>query len=510
MHSGPTHRGLWLFAALALAVVVRGALLAEKPFWRDEAWVAILVEAPLQDSYARPRAVPVGFVAVTKLTRALPLSPEVAYRLLPLLGGLLSVLLLGALARALGAAGSIPLVAVWLAAGTPALVYYSREIKSYGLDALLAIAVPLLALHLFGRAAPPPGATPPGRAAPAASGAVLVALLVLAPWITFGSLFPIAATLAWGWLAWWRGATPAARRWWLAATAAYGASFAVAYRFTLSAQSTNPSLREWWKPQRFADAPGSLLDHAVEASWRYASVLVEFTFHELWWLALPLMLLGAYAWPRRGRAFLLWSLVACAAATVAAALADRYLIAQGRLLLFGVPALLLLAAAGLDALARRLWPARAATLALGVAALFALGWSAAGIAHRLPPQHNDVETYFRYDILHDITPLLDAATRLVSAGEPVYISEYSSRPFAYYRDGRFPDATICDWTCVPHLSAQEWGGSLSGRGWAFVVDDESAMVANEFRKLGVTVTPAATARGMALWEVRGAGEPVSE
>lgn len=495
MDSTVPYRRLWLAAALLLAVVVRVTLLAEKPFWRDEAGGASLVLAPLAESYARPRTVPVGFIALTKLTQPLPLPAEVSFRLLPLAAGLAIVWLIGTLARALGAGGAVALGAVWLAAGTPALVYYSREMKAYGLDALAVIVVPLLGLWLFERGAARPAL------APRAAGALLVAGLAVAPWVTFGAAFPIAVTLAWGWAVWWwRGAAPA-RRWWLAASAVYALSFAAVYRFILAAQSTNPSLRAFWRTRRFVDTPTPPLELAWEATARYARVLFEFVFHELWWAALPLVLLGVLAWPRRSRPLLLWLALGCAAATVAAALADRYLIAEGRLLLYGVPPLLLAAAAGLTALGGRLWPARGATLAVAVAALVSIGWSALAIAHRLPPHHNRPKLYFRYDILHDIEPLIAAVERHAAPGEPIYVAQYSSRPFVFYRRGRLPGATICMEPCNPYDSAQAWGRQLDRRGWAIITDDESGLVVRELRKLGLTLTTVATARGMVLWEV---------
>jgi len=500
-----SHPRLWLFAALAVAVTVRVALLAEKPFWRDEAWVAILVESPLAavTTPERPRPVPMGFIAVTQVARQMPLAPEVAYRLLPLAAGIALVPLLGAFARSLGAPPPLPLLVVWLAAGLPALVYYSRELKSYGLDALYATLVPLLALHLFGRA----DAHRRRDAHPA--GAALVAVLVAAPWLTFGSLFAIAATLAWGWLAWWRRADPGARRWWAIASATYAASLLLALRSGLAVQVASTSARQFWHFYLFADAPGSSLEHLADAAMRYASFVLTYTFPRVWAVAALLIALGLVTWPGRGRAFLVWLCCASAAGTITAALADRYMIVHGRMLLFAVPPLLLFTAAGLDALARRLWPARSAPLALGAAAAAALVWSGLALEHRVRAQNNDPAEYFRYDVLQDIPAIPDIAAGRMAAGEPLYVAQYASRPFDLYARGRFAGATICEEPCNQSGAITDWVRSITDRGWAIVVEDERRLVGQQLRDAGASWTEAATARGVALWEVRSEPPPRS-
>jgi hypothetical protein len=487
----------WAFAALALAVAVRVLLLADKPFWRDEVWVAQLVEAPLDTLFAVPRPVPVGFVAITKLAATLPLAPEISYRLLPLVAGVALVPLLAALAAALGAAPPVPLVVMWLAAGMPALVYYSRELKPYGFDALLATLVPLLTLHLFARAA--------GRQrAPAAAGAGLTAVLAVAPWLAFGAQFAIAATLAWGWLAWWRNAAPSARRWWGLASAAYAASFALVFRLALGAQAASPRLHTYWRGALLQEVSPSLLTQAGAALERYASIAATYFFPGVWPVVVPLLAIGALVWPRRWRAFAVWLCLVTTAAAIGAALADRYLItaAAGRLLLFATPPLLLFAAAGLSSLARRLSPARGGTLAVVLSAALAVVWSGLALAHRLPPYRNDIEAYFLFDILHDVPALLDAAGGVIAPGEPLYIARCASRPFAYYARGRFADATVCREPCDLLDTAATWLENLHGRGWMMVVADERDRVADLPPHSGATFTPRVTARGAELWEVQ--------
>lgn len=496
MRSPAPPNRLWWWAALALALVVRVTLLADKPFWRDEAWVAAVIEKPLSEVLTgRPRPVPIGFLAVAQLTAALPFSPEVAYRLLPLACGIALVPLLATFASALGAGGAVPLVAMWLAAALPPLVYYSRELKSYGLDALLAVVVPLLALHLFAHAAGP------SRLAPGRAGAGLCGALLLAPWFSFGGQFAIAALLLWGWLVWWRGAAPAARRWWLAATLGYAASLAAVYRLALAAQSTSPTLRSFWKSFRFADASSTFASQALEALWRFTALLVTYVSPAVWWLTLPLIGLGALTWPRESRRLLLWLLIAPGLAAVSAALADRYLLADGRLLLFGAPPLILLAAAGLNALAQRLWPARGTGLALAASAAVALALGTLAIARRTPPYLNHHQ-YFRYDIIHEVAPLIDAVSARAAPGEPIYIAQYAVKPCAYYGRGRLPQATSCPEPCNVVGSVEQWARDLHGRGWLIVTADEQELVGATLHAAGASYEVAVAARGAALWTVQ--------
>src|SRR5688572_15941176 len=170
-------------AALLAGVLVAGtfarvAWIADKPFWRDEAWVAAAAREPLADALARSAPVPIGFLALTRLAHTLPLAPEVALRLLPLATGIAAVLAIPALAAALGASRRVALASAWMAAGLPPFIYYSRELKPYAIDLLLGALVPWLAVRVF---APPP-AWPRPRAW------MLMVLLAVTPWISFGGV----------------------------------------------------------------------------------------------------------------------------------------------------------------------------------------------------------------------------------------------------------------------------------------------------------------------------------
>ncbi len=499
MNTAPRSTRWWYAAALLLALVLRVAWLDDKPFWRDEASVALLVESPLRrviDPQA-PRPVPVGFVALAKTTALLPLPPEVAYRLVPLLAGLALVPLLGRLAAALGAAPPVPLLVVWLAAALPALVYYSRELKSYDLDALLATLAPLLALRLFGRAAD-------GRRGltPTAAGGTLVVLLTTAPWVSFGSAFAVAALLLWGWGAWVASAAARARAWWTAASVAYGVSFLAALQVGLARQTASPRLHQVWTGWHLDDGSAGSVAEAVK---RFLTLTNGYVFLDVWPLAVPLALLGAWRWAHPQRPMLLWLYVGTGALTIATTLSGRYLLADGRLLLAALPPLLLAAANGLGVAATWAAPRHARAVALAVALSLAGWWSAqALVARRLPHTH----PYFAYDVLHDVGPLLDRAAALLPAGEPLYIGEWASRPFSYYHRtrgaGRFADATVCVEPCAIDRVTDAWLATLRGRGWMLVTTDQEDVYTALLAARGLTPQRRASGRGAVLWAV----EPV--
>ncbi|MFN2427475.1 MAG: hypothetical protein ABR587_13625, partial [Candidatus Binatia bacterium] len=104
------------WAAMAVALVARVAFLADKPFWRDEAWVALLVDDPMRAA-ADGRAAPVGFLLLTRMASALPWPPEVTFRLFPLACGLALLPVLWKLTLALGGSRRAAVAATWLAAG---------------------------------------------------------------------------------------------------------------------------------------------------------------------------------------------------------------------------------------------------------------------------------------------------------------------------------------------------------------------------------------------------------
>jgi hypothetical protein len=489
----------WLLVALSVAVISRGAWLWTKPLWRDEAWVARLAGQSFDRALGDPHAVPLGFLALVKLSGALPgLPPEVGLRLVPLIAGLAALPVLAALARRLGASPWTTLSAVWLATGLPALIYYSRELKPYSLDLLLAVLVPWLALETL---EPRPGTRPVRRGATALA---LVACALATPWISFGANFVVGPTLAWA-------ALPTGRRKalpWMAALA-FAVSFAAAYSTALGPQSDSLRLRDTWREELAVETAQPGPSQAAAALWRYFAVSLPYLFPGVWPLVVVLAIVGLWAWPRRERWLISGWCLGPAVATTVAVVTGRYVIGHGRLLLFAAPPLILLAAAGLVRLAEAgaALAGRAGGERLGaaLAAAACVVWSTQSMLHRVRPYRTDVARYFLFDILQDVDPIIAEAERRVAPGEPLMVSRYAGEAFLFYAHGRLPSALVCTRrNCRddgPVL--QNWLQGIRERGWMIVLEEEKRSGRrNTARLQGLQVRTAARARGVRLWEIR--------
>lgn len=315
-------------------------------------------------------------------------------------------------------------------------------------------------------------------------------------------MFPIVAMLGWGWALWWRPAPPPVRRVWAVATLFFLCSFTAVYELALAQQSSSPLLRAWWRPQRFTADGWSTFAQLPDAVVRYFALSTTYLFPDHWRAAVGLAVVGLAAWPGRQRWLLAWLAVAPAAAAVGLALADRYLLAHGRLLLFAAPPLLLFAAAGLERVAQLAFRRAGTGVAIALAALLAIAWSGAAIRHRLPPYRNAMSAYFFFDILHDVDALTARATEIVPAGEPLLISLNSSSPFAYYGRGRLPGATLCKAPCPTYTAVRDaFLNGITRRGWVMLIDDELEPFANAATSAGVVPRRAAAARRVQLWEL---------
>ena len=476
----------WL--AIALGIAVRIALLGDKPFWRDESWVAMMIESPLSRTLELRKPVPIGFVAlIQQLARiAPPLAVEWLYRLVPLAAGIATLPVLAALGRRLGANLWVTTAALWLAAGMPALVFYSRELKPYALDVLFAACVPWLVLRAVQDQRP--------------VGPALVAALMAAPWLTFGSLFPIAAVLSWAWLChWgpgpWRLRAPA-----LVASAGYAVSFACVWALAIRSQASNPGLLDHWSRKLLGGSGWLELADVFE---RFVGKSFPYQFCEIWPAAAVLGVFGLAAWPRGSRGVLAWWFGATAAITVVAALADRYVLVE-RLLLFTAPVYLLATAGGGVALASAAAGRRGPALAVAAAALVGVGWSAQALVHRVDVPPNDPERYFLFDVLHDVDPIIDQLERRVGQAEPVLFSPYSEQPFRYVRRGRLAQAETCHHFVCPEHDAlvADWAPKVRSRGWLVLIEgEEETLFAQPLAEAGLRWHQAAAARGVRLWKV---------
>jgi len=142
-------RFLWLIISFGVILYFR-QYLYNRSLWFDEAMLSLdIIRTPMSAFLHQPlydlQIAPVGFLVIEKVLISLFGTSEYALRLFPFLTGLLSLWLFFRLARTYFTAFALFIFVV-----TPSLVYYSSEVKQYGIDvfcvllAYLAIAGPCL------------------------------------------------------------------------------------------------------------------------------------------------------------------------------------------------------------------------------------------------------------------------------------------------------------------------------------------------------------------------------
>ncbi len=180
-------------ALLALGSGIAFRLVAwahHSSLWVDEAMLALNIGSRSLAELARPldllQMAPVLFLWLEKAAVAVGGISEGAFRFVPLVASIGALVLTRSVAARVLPPAAVAL-AVGLVAFSPTLIDYAVEVKPYSLDAAVALALVLLAMRALGTG----DRRPDTRARPWP-----VAAAVLAPWISFTSVFVIA-TIGW-------------------------------------------------------------------------------------------------------------------------------------------------------------------------------------------------------------------------------------------------------------------------------------------------------------------------
>jgi len=226
---------LFVAGALTAGVLFRVIAYAERPSLSlDEARVALNIAGRSFMGLLRPldydQAAPPLFLWAEKVAVLLGGPNEYALRALPLLAGLLVPVFTYALARRL-VEGSEASLATALTAVSPSLVAYSIQLKPYETDVLVCLG---LLLVFTGEATRAPGPRP-GRWT-IVFGAMAVWASVIAPFV----LAAIAVE------SWWGGRRASQSRL-AAALLCWGVSFGVAYWWVYRPTAANPYLYWFWR-----------------------------------------------------------------------------------------------------------------------------------------------------------------------------------------------------------------------------------------------------------------------
>ena len=433
--------GVTFILAAAGAVLRIWHYLSNRSLWIDEAMLATNILKRPWAELAKPldflQAAPIGFLYLEKSVTLLLGPEEHALRLIPLIAGLVSLVLFVSVARRTLAGVAIP-IAVGLFAFCGPLLYYSSEAKQYSSDVAIALLLILLSLQ-----------TKQGGAwwPIALTGSAAI-------WFSYPATFVVAGA----------GLTLLAceltnreqRRLIAGAAAAAfcAASFVAAYFVSFRATAGNPGWKDFWS-SAFAPAPPRSL---YDLLWFPRAARELFTGpagFDFPGLAIFAFVVGSAAClaADRGRLALLVSPIALA--LIASGL-HRYPF-SGRLLLFCVPALLLLVGEGS---ARLLEATRGAAPVAGAALLALL----------FLPLLLQAARDLRHPGREEIRPVLDFVRRQRKPGDSFYVYHGARPAFDYYsprygftaRDVTMGVAKSSDWNVY---RADLDRLSRSGRTW---------------------------------------------
>ena len=406
-----------LIGLIGLGVVLRVAqYLANRSLWADEASLALnLIERPL-GSLTRPldfnQAAPVGFLFVEGVVARVAGFSEYALRFFPLVAGVVSLPLFAWLARRLLSEAAAA-VATLLFAVADGLIYYSSEVKPYGIDVAVAVALLAAALIIVDPS--------PGR--PRMPLVVGVAGLFLIP-LSYPSIFivvSVTAVLATRLLVSRRFSLSSPESvtvliWAAAAVAigAFGATRARGVRESLTGTGRFLGVNGSSSPIHALNAMGTRMVTALGEPWQghvLGRVLVVLT--GLCWL------LGAAVLARRKPTELLMLLLPFPLLLIASA-AHVYPILE-RTELFLLPAVVVLVAEGVVQAVRwssARWRAGPALVLAGVVLAGPVAVAAGRLVH---PRTNE-----------EIRPVLQYVRDHWRAGDTLYVAAGSQDAFLYY------------------------------------------------------------------------------
>ena len=122
--------------------------LKNRALWTDEVLLAFNLRSlgfhDVLQPLAHNQAAPIGFLLLQKCTLKLFGNSEYALRLMPLIAGILSIVLIYELAKGILRPKAVPIAIALFSLSIP-LVYYSSEVKQYSTDVMIALFLLLLA-----------------------------------------------------------------------------------------------------------------------------------------------------------------------------------------------------------------------------------------------------------------------------------------------------------------------------------------------------------------------------
>ncbi|MHC4986462.1 MAG: hypothetical protein ACYTFO_09950, partial [Planctomycetota bacterium] len=345
-----------LVSILVWACFIRLWGVSDRPFWREEAWVASAAAAtPWSEVFSHPEIpAPPLFLAAVKAGGSILGPPELGYRLPCLLAGLLLVPLIMKAAQRLRLARTAALAVAVLAASSWMLATWSRELQPYIFEAFLSI---LRADGLSSASRERRGS----RFWMKAAG--ICGVCFVGPWLGYGVAFPfIALLIAWPML-------PVKRRGRSLLAAAIAAG-ALAVSLGLLARQVGSGQINFLSPHRAVGT--AFIDPAAMSSWMQAARRAAATSVYLIWppaaaiannsaatvflggITWMLTICGLLYWPRRTRrVMIVWVFVPWVLMAVAS-MCELYPFSLPRMMIWAAPPIVLAAAMGLMAIGREI------------------------------------------------------------------------------------------------------------------------------------------------------------
>ena len=409
------------FIAIVIGIALRLIhYLLDRSLWKDEALVALnLIERPF-DELLEPlkynQAAPVGFLAITKLLMLAFGDNEYVLRLFPFLSAIVALFLFYRVAKWFD---SLPVlaVAVSLFALSDRAIYYCAELKQYSSDITLALAAYCLAIEL----------KKPTNIYRSASIAILGAIFI---WISHPVVFVLAGTGSTLLVSAWLEKNIGKIKQYIAVFGVWLLSFIAFYQISLTKLISNDDLQSSWggAHDSFMPFPPT---NSVEAKWFVDKFFEIFDYpvgiHLAGIAALAFIFGCVTLFKHKEKLFIILSPVLFT--TIASGL-HKYPF-KGQLLLFIIPAILLIVAKGAIEIAKVTRPKHKL---LGIAFIALLFFYP---VYYVALNLNDPNRYpaFEYQrVREDIKPILDYVEENYRPGDSIYVYYAAQYAVKYYLD----------------------------------------------------------------------------
>jgi len=326
--------------AIVWAIYLRFWGTWNRSLWMDEAAVANMVLDTSWTGLFTQTDIPVAplFAVLVKFTGSLIAPPEVGYRLIPIIAGILCIPLVYLVMRSMRIPPAPSLFAMAICASSPWLVIWSRELKQYEVEALTSLILALCVMKLLY------GPSDTRRLVWAIVAAITC---LIAPWLGYGFLFAaFALFLALVIIRPKAGSRPFAVITAVVSVLVMLLSTALLLHLLARGQADHEALRSfmspWFidltSPHSIARAAGYMLSDGSIMVVPYYRWIWPFTnsaiVGALVWL---LILFGLWTWPRRTRMLMVIWIFGIWGGVALAAIARQYPFGAVRMLVFMAP-----------------------------------------------------------------------------------------------------------------------------------------------------------------------------